>query len=51
MNKINSAEGSMGLLVNDTALYVEIVNLLTRVSNMVSDMVKNPGKYFKFSVF
>ncbi|MCH7947154.1 MAG: MCE family protein [candidate division Zixibacteria bacterium] len=51
MNKINSAEGSMGLLVNDTALYVEIVNLLTRVSNMVSDMEKNPGKYFKFSVF
>ena len=51
MNKINSAEGSIGMLVNDTALYVEIVNLLTRVSNMVSDMEKNPGKYFKFSVF
>lgn len=51
MNKINSAEGSMGMLVNDTALYVEVVNLLTRVSNMVSDMEKNPGKYFKFSVF
>ncbi len=51
MNKINSAEGSIGMLVNDTALYVEVVNLLTRVSNMVSDMEKNPGKYFKFSVF
>jgi phospholipid/cholesterol/gamma-HCH transport system substrate-binding protein len=51
MNKINTAEGSMGLMVNDTALYVEITNLVTRISNLVTDIEKNPKKYFKFSVF
>ena len=51
MARINSAEGSMGLLVNDTALYVEVVNLLQRVNNLVTDIEKDPRKYFKFSVF
>jgi phospholipid/cholesterol/gamma-HCH transport system substrate-binding protein len=49
--KLNTAEGSMGLLVNDTALYVEVTNLLARVNNLVSDIEKNPRKYFKFSIF
>jgi phospholipid/cholesterol/gamma-HCH transport system substrate-binding protein len=51
MNKINTAEGTAGLLVNDTALYVEVVNLLSRVNNLVTDIEKNPRKYFKLSVF
>jgi phospholipid/cholesterol/gamma-HCH transport system substrate-binding protein len=51
MFKINRAEGSLGMLVNDTALYAEVTTLLTRVSNLVSDIEKNPRKYFKFSVF
>ncbi|HUV30331.1 MAG TPA: MlaD family protein [Acidobacteriota bacterium] len=51
MMRINSADGSLGLLVQDTALYTEIVELLDRVSNLVSDIEKNPRKYFKFSVF
>lgn len=51
MNKINHAEGSMGMLVNDTALYVEVTNLMVRVNNLITDIEKNPRKYFKFSVF
>jgi phospholipid/cholesterol/gamma-HCH transport system substrate-binding protein len=51
MNKINSAEGSLGLLVSDTALYVELTNLMARLNNLVTDIEKNPRKYFKFSVF
>jgi phospholipid/cholesterol/gamma-HCH transport system substrate-binding protein len=51
MAKINSAEGSAGLLVNDTALYVEMTNLMTRVNNLVTDIQENPRDYFKFSVF
>lgn len=51
MTKINNAEGSMGLLVNDTALYIEVTELMVRVNNLVSDIEKNPRKYFKFSVF
>ena len=51
MSTINSSEGSLGLLVSDTALYIETTELLTRVSNLVSDIERNPRKYFKFSVF
>ena len=51
MHKMNTAEGTLGLMVNDSALYVEITNLVTRVGNLVTDMEKNPRKYFKFSVF
>jgi phospholipid/cholesterol/gamma-HCH transport system substrate-binding protein len=51
MSKLNSAEGSLGLMVNDSALYIEITNLITRTSNLVTDIEKNPRKYFKFSVF
>lgn len=51
MNKINAAEGSLGLFVSDTALYVEMTNLLARINNLVTDIEKNPRKYFKFSIF
>ncbi len=51
MVRLNSAEGTAGLLVSDTALYVEMVNLITRVNNLVTDIEKNPRKYFKFSIF
>ena len=49
--KINTAEGNLGLLVNDTAMYTEFTNLLTRVNNLVTDIQRDPRKYFKFSVF
>jgi len=49
--KLNNAEGSMGLLVNDSALYVEVTKLVARTGNLISDIEKNPRKYFKFSVF
>lgn len=51
LGKLNTAEGSLGLMVSDTALYMETVDLLTRMSNLVSDIEKNPGRYFKFSIF
>lgn len=51
MHKIDRAEGSMGLLVNDTALYVEVVELVDRVNNLVSDIQRDPKKYFGFSIF
>jgi len=51
MSKLNASEGSLGLMVNDTALYVEVTNLISRISNLVTDIEKNPRKYFKISVF
>lgn len=49
--KIDRGQGSAGALVNDTALYEEMRNLIVRINNLVSDIEKNPRKYFKFSVF
>jgi phospholipid/cholesterol/gamma-HCH transport system substrate-binding protein len=51
LTKIDRADGSAGLLVNDTGLYVEMTNLLARANTLISDIQKDPRKYFKFSVF
>ena len=51
MYHIQNAEGSLGLLVNDSTLYNDVSNLLVRVSNLVADIQANPRDYFKFSVF
>lgn len=48
---MKSDSGNVGLLVTDTALYVEVVNLLHRLNNLVTDIQANPKKYFDFSVF
>jgi len=37
--------------VRDDSLYQDMKNLIVRVENLVSDIEKNPRKYFKFSVF
>ena len=49
--KLNEAHGSLGLMVNDTAMYTQMVDLLARVNSLVADIQSNPRKYFKFSVF
>jgi len=49
--KINDGRGTAGAMVNDDELYLEIKNLVVRIENLVTDIEKNPRKYFKFSVF
>lgn len=49
--KINMAEGSLGMMVNDTSFYSEVTNLMQRTNNLITDIQKDPRKYFKFSVF
>jgi phospholipid/cholesterol/gamma-HCH transport system substrate-binding protein len=51
LTKINDGSGTAGAFVNDDELYEEIRNLIVRIENLVSDIEKNPRKYFKFSVF
>ncbi len=51
VSKINTAEGTLGLMVSDTGLYIEMTNMMVRINNLVADIEKNPGRYFKFSVF
>jgi hypothetical protein len=37
--------------LNDPALYNDIRRIATRVDSLVADLMANPRKYLKFSVF
>lgn len=49
--KIESGEGTLGKLVNDSTLYDDLKNTTRNVDELVTDIKKNPGKYLKFSLF
>ena len=49
--KIDEGKGSVGALVNDQELYGNTKDLVARLESLLSDIQKNPRKYFKFSVF
>jgi len=45
MNKINSGEGSLGLLVNDKALYNNLNNAAADLDKLIKDLNRFPAKY------
>ena len=49
--KINSGEGSLGMLVNDDSLYLELEKSSRDLNLLLEDIRLNPKKYLKFSVF
>ncbi len=49
--KINTGEGSLGMLVNDDSLYVELEKSSRDLNLLLEDIRLNPKKYFKISVF
>ncbi|MBN3034943.1 MAG: MCE family protein [Bacteroidales bacterium] len=49
--RINSGEGSLGLLVNDDSLYVQVERSARELNLLLEDIRSNPKKYVKFSVF
>jgi phospholipid/cholesterol/gamma-HCH transport system substrate-binding protein len=51
MKKINSGQGSIGLLVNDDKLYKNLDNSSKSLDALLVDMKANPGRYVQFSVF
>ncbi|MCT1525601.1 MULTISPECIES: MlaD family protein [Sphingobacterium] len=50
-NKINSGEGSIGLLIHDEKLYNNLNNASKSLDELVNDLKTNPGKYLKISIF
>ncbi len=50
-NKINSGEGSIGLLIHDEKLYNNLNNASKSLDELVHDLKTNPGKYLKISIF
>jgi len=50
-NKINTGQGSLGLLVNDDKLYNNLDKSAFELKALIQDMKLNPYRYVNFSVF
>ena len=50
-DKVNKGEGTLGLLVNDDSLYVNLNNTARSLDALVKDLNANPKKYVHFSMF
>ena len=51
LTKVESGDGSIAKLMNDPGLYNDLRRIATRVDSMMLDLMANPRKYLKFSVF
>ena len=51
LDKVNKGEGSLGLLVNDQKLYIDLENAARNLNLLIEDLKANPKKYLKISVF
>ena len=49
--KINNGEGSVGMLLNDDSLYVELDRSAKELNLLLKDIRENPKRYVKFSLF
>jgi len=50
-NKLNSKEGTLGLLLNDKTLYVNLSNMTGNANELMVDLKAHPKRYVHFSVF
>ena len=48
--KINSDEGSLGLLINDDKVYKDLEKTTAELAELIKDIKKNPKRYMNFSV-
>jgi len=51
MEKIDRGEGSLGLLVNDDSLYINLSRTSKELELLLDDIRENPRKYINVSVF
>jgi phospholipid/cholesterol/gamma-HCH transport system substrate-binding protein len=51
VHKINSGEGSLGLLLNDKELYDRLESAAANMDLLMEDLRVNPNRYMHFSVF
>lgn len=48
---VNSGEGTLGKMLHDSTLYVELTETNNSVQQLLDDMAANPNKYVHFSLF
>jgi len=49
--KLNSPDNSMGLLLNDQALYLNLNNTVNSANTLLLDLKSHPKRYVHFSIF
>jgi phospholipid/cholesterol/gamma-HCH transport system substrate-binding protein len=50
MTKINSGQGSLGLLINNDSLHTQLVNASVSLDKLLDDMKAHPGRYVNFAL-
>ncbi|MBP9016616.1 MAG: MCE family protein [Paludibacteraceae bacterium] len=50
-NKINNGEGSLGMLLTDQQLYLNLANTSSSANQLLIDLKNNPKRYVHFSLF
>lgn len=51
LEKVNRGEGSLGQLVNDDKLYINLEKTSKNLNILVEDLKKHPSRYVNFSIF
>lgn len=51
LEKINNGKGTMGKLINNDSLYIELTRASSSLDSLLLDIKQNPKRYVKFSVF
>ncbi len=51
MQQINQGNGTMGKLINDDSLYMELNKSAEELNKLLRDIRENPKRYVKFSLF
>lgn len=50
-DKVNGSEGTIGLLLNDKSLYLNLNNTAKSADNLLIDLKQSPKRYVHFSLF
>ena len=51
LRKIDEGEGTMGKLINDDSLYINLESATKSLDRLLIDLEENPKRYVHFSVF
>lgn len=51
LNKLNTTEGTAGMLLNDKRLYNNLAATANKINTLIDDLKTNPKRYISFSIF